>query len=68
MMIDSPPEAPPNRHLGFRIAVGLVGLVFVALFIVLGRVASKQSDTQQALETAKSLRAAPAPAQSKETP
>ena len=67
-MIDSPPEAPPNRHLGFRIAVGLVGLVFVALFIVLGRVASKQSDTQQALETAKSLRAAPAPAQSKETP
>ena len=67
-MIDSPPEVPPNRHLGFRIAVGLVGLVFVALFIVLGRVASKQSDTQQALETAKSLRAAPAPAQSKETP
>ena len=67
-MIDSPPEAPPNRHLGFRIAVGLVGLVFVALFIVLGRVASKQSDIQQALEAAESLRAAPAPAQSKETP
>jgi len=67
-MIDTPPEAPPNRHLSFRIAVGLVGLDFVALFIVLGRVASKQSDTQQALETAESLRAAPAPAQSKETP
>ena len=62
-MNDSAPETTPNRHLGFRIAVGLVGLVMIALFIVLGRVASKQADTRQALETHESLQAAPAPDQ-----
>ena len=62
------PETTPNRHLVFRIAVGLVGLVLIALFIVLGTVASKQSDTQQALETHESLQAAPAPAQPEGNP
>ena len=49
------PESTPNRHLGFRIAVGVVGLVLITLFIVLGQVASNQSDTRQALETHDSL-------------
>jgi|APIni6443716594_1056825.scaffolds.fasta_scaffold01512_4 NAD/NADP transhydrogenase alpha subunit len=62
------PESTPNRHLGFRIAVGVVGLVLIALFIMLGTVASKQSDTRQALETHESLQAAPAPAQPKGNP
>ena len=39
------PESTPNLHLGFR----------VALFIVLGQVASNQSETRQALETHDSL-------------
>ncbi len=71
-MNDSTPEVPPdttpNRHLGFRIAVGVVGLVLIALFIMLGTVASKQSDTLQALESHESLQAAPAPAQPEGTP
>jgi len=67
-MSDSAPETTPNRHLGFRIAVGVVGLVLIALFIMLGTVASKQSDTLQALETHESLQAAPAPAQPKGNP
>lgn len=62
-MNDSTPEATPNRHLGFRIAVGLAGLILIALFIVLGRVASKQSATTQALESYESLQAVDKPAQ-----
>lgn len=46
---DTPP-APANAHLGFRIAVGVAGLVFLALVAMLGSVAMKQSATAQALE------------------
>jgi hypothetical protein len=60
---EATPDTTPNTYLGFRIAVGVVGLVMIALFIVLGTVASKQSDTRQALETHESLQAAPAPDQ-----
>ena len=45
------PNATPNSHLGFRIAVGAVGLVLLALFVMLGSVAMKQSATQKSLET-----------------
>ena len=38
------------RILGFRIAVGLVGLVLLILSFMLGSVAMKQSATNQALE------------------
>ena len=49
------PNATPGSHLGFRIAVGAVGLVLLALFVMLGSVAMKQSATQQSLETRESL-------------
>jgi hypothetical protein len=62
-MKNATPVASPNRHLGFRIAVGLVGLAFIALFIMLGRVAMKQSATTQALETHESLQEAAKPAE-----
>jgi len=65
---EATPESRPDRHLVFRLAVGVAGLVLIALFIVLGRVASKQSATTQALETHESLQAAPAPAQPKGNP
>jgi len=65
---DTTPNATPNAYLGFRIAVGVVGLVLIALFIMLGTVASKQSDTLQMLEIHESFQAAPAPAQPKGTP
>jgi len=58
-MTDSDPNAPPNAssgsHLGFRIAVGVVGLALLAMFVLLGMVAMKQSSTQQALETRETL-------------
>jgi hypothetical protein len=38
------------RILGFRIAVGLVGLVLLIMSFMLGSVAMKQSATNQALE------------------
>ncbi len=53
---DVSPNATPNAHLGFRIAVGVVGLVLLVLFAMLGSVAMKQSATTQALETQESLR------------
>lgn len=61
-MNDATPEATPNRYLGIRLAVGLVGLALVALFIMLGRVASKQADTAQALESHESTRTLDKPA------
>jgi len=67
-MNDTTPDTSPNRHLGFRITVGLVGLALIALFIVLGTVASKQSDTRQALESYESLQAAPAAIQPQGNP
>lgn len=54
----------PNAHLGFRIAVGVVGLALLALVVMLGSVAMKQSATTHALDARESLgedtRAAPA--------
>jgi hypothetical protein len=47
---DATPNATPNAHLGFRIAVGVVGLALLALFAMLGSVAMKQSASTQALE------------------
>ncbi|MDP2432062.1 MAG: hypothetical protein Q8O33_08525 [Pseudomonadota bacterium] len=61
-MNDTPPASPPNRHLGIRIAVGFVGLLLLALFVMLGQVAMKQSATNQALETHENLREDAAPA------
>jgi hypothetical protein len=55
-MSNQPSDATPNAHLGFRLAVGAVGLVLIALFVLLGSVAMKQSATQQTLETQESLR------------
>jgi hypothetical protein len=62
------PESKPNRHLGFHIAVGVAGLVLIALFIMLGWVANKQSAIRQASENHESLQAAPGPAQVGESP
>jgi len=55
---DATPNATPNTYLGFRIAVGVVGLALLVLFAMLGSVAMKQSATTQALEAQKSLREA----------
>lgn len=49
-------HATASNHLGFRIAVGAVGLALLALVVMLGSVALKQSATTQALETRESLR------------
>jgi hypothetical protein len=48
--------ASANAHLGFRIAVGAVGLALLAVFVMLGSVAMKQSATAEALEERESLR------------
>jgi len=50
-MNDTESDATPHSYLGFRIAVGVVGLALLALFVMLGSVAMKQSATNQALET-----------------
>ena len=62
-MDDTTPGSPQQRHLGLRIAVGLVGLLLSALLILLGQVATKQSATTQALENYESLQetATPSP-------
>lgn len=62
-MSDTEPDTPRQTHLGFRIAVGAVGLALLALVVMLGSVALKQSDTSNALATQESLReqARPAP-------
>jgi len=52
------PNATPNAHLGFRIAVGVVGVALLIMFAMLGSVAMKQSATTQALEAQESLREA----------
>jgi hypothetical protein len=63
---DTPPGAPseaqPNAHLGFRIAVGIAGLVLIGLFVLLGIVAMKQSATSQALDAREPVREAARPA------
>ncbi|HNE14814.1 MAG TPA: hypothetical protein PLL39_02250 [Rhodocyclaceae bacterium] len=51
---DTPADAPANAHLGFRIAVAVVGLALLALFAMLGSVAMKQSATTQALDARES--------------
>jgi hypothetical protein len=48
--------ATSNAHLGFRIAMGAVVLALLALIVMLGSVAMKQSATTAALETQESLR------------
>ena len=53
---DVTPNATPNAHLGFRIAVGVVGVALLIMFAMLGSVAMKQSATTQALEAQESLR------------
>jgi hypothetical protein len=60
----TPNATPNNAHLGFRIAVAAAGLALLALFIMLGSVAMKQSATAEALENRESLGedARPAPA------
>lgn len=61
---DTPPDASPDSHLGFRIAVAVAGLVLIGLFALLGSVAMKQSATTQALDARQALgdeaRSAPA--------
>ena len=47
---DATPDSTPNTHLGFRIAVGVVGVALLIMFAMLGSVAMKQSATTQALE------------------
>jgi hypothetical protein len=54
-MNDTQSDATPNAHLGFRIAVGVIGLALLALFAMLASVAMKQSATTQALEAQESL-------------
>ncbi len=55
-MNDSKAKASAARHLGMRIAVGVVGLALIALFVLLGSVALRQSDTTRTLETRAPLR------------
>jgi UPF0716 family protein affecting phage T7 exclusion len=55
-MKDTGSDTPHNAHLGFRIAVGVAGLVLLVLVAMLGAVAMKQSATSQALEGQESLR------------
>ena len=47
---EATPDSTPNAHLGFRIAVGVVGVALLIMFAMLGSVAMKQSATTQALE------------------
>lgn len=62
--VDTTADATPRSYLGFRIAVGVVGLALLALFVMLGSVAMKQSATAQALENRETLseEAPPSPA------
>lgn len=46
----------PKTYLGFRLAVGVVGLALIALFVMLGSVSMKQTATTEALATQESLR------------
>ena len=54
-MTDTDSNATSGSHLGFRIALSAVGLALLAMFVMLGSVAMKQSSTQQALETREAL-------------
>lgn len=56
------PESSNHHHLGIRLAVGAVGLLLLALFVLLGQVAMKQSATHQALETHETLKEEGGPA------
>jgi len=63
---DSPRAAAGKSHLGFRIAVGVVGLALLAVFVLLGAVTMRQSATTQALEARESLNEEARPAPSRE--
>ncbi|HRH82217.1 MAG TPA: hypothetical protein PLW81_14350 [Thiobacillaceae bacterium] len=55
-MKDAKSDITPKTYLGFRLAVGVIGLALIALFVMLGSVAMKQSATTEALATQESLR------------
>ena len=55
-MQDTESDITPKTYLGFRLAVGVVGIALIALFVTLGSVAKKQSATTEALATQESLR------------
>lgn len=65
-MSDTPTQTPTststNFHLGIRVAVGVVGLALLALFVMLGQVAMKQSATNQSLENRETLQQEAGPA------
>jgi hypothetical protein len=65
-MNEKEPEETSSKHLVFRIAVGVVGLALLALFLMLGNVAMKQSATAQALEDRETLREETMPARAAE--
>lgn len=60
------PDTSNNRHLGIRLAVGVVGLALLALFVMLGQVAMKQSVTNQSLENRETLQGEAGPAAARE--
>jgi len=53
---DPPANTSSNSHLGFRLAVGLVGLLLLVMVVMLGRVSMQQSATAEALETRDNIR------------
>lgn len=55
-MNDTETDATPKTHLGLRIAVAVVGFVLIAMIVMLGKVAMKQSATTEALATQDALR------------
>ncbi|MDP1902879.1 MAG: hypothetical protein Q8M09_01295 [Pseudomonadota bacterium] len=65
-MSDTPTQTPTSTstslHLGIRVAVGVVGLALLALFVMLGQVAMKQSATNQSLENMGTLQEKAGPA------
>ena len=48
---DITPQSPPASQLGMRIGIGLLGLVILGMFVLLGQAALKQADTTRALQT-----------------
>ncbi len=43
-------DTAPSGALGIRVAVGLAGMMLLALFILMGHAATRQSATMQALD------------------
>lgn len=55
-------DTPPPGALGIRVAVGLAGVMLLALFILMGHAATRQSATMQALDTSEAPGVAEQPA------